>query len=202
MSIKKDLNIIRAVRAAGFNLVDSKSVGTDDGACWEATLAQGRTKLARVSNGGFGGPDETRFLETQKLSITVIRKALNEFFAIPEVQDVVRQNLVEQKGYELEYKHIDQEQFDAAKAEIDAKPVVASEEAVEMTVSYPADAHELLKRVKRQLKTNILFKIEDQSNDAAASWYEVKAADTPANRAKLRERHKIDYFIADLVAGL
>lgn len=204
MSLKKTFALIRAVQAAGFKLVDSKSIGTHDGSCWEATLAQGKTKLVKVHNGGYGGPDETYFLENQTLSMTSIKAALNQLFAIAEVERVVRDHQITLKGYDLKYQHITQEQFDAYKAEIEATPVTTSEEAIEAVVNELADGYDSLKRIKRQLKTKILFTQVDQSESGTAvdSWYAVTAPDTPANRETLRKRHKIDCFLADLVDGL
>lgn len=200
MSLKNQLTSLAEIKAAGFKLVGSKSIPTGDGACWEATLAFGTQKLVRVSNGGYGGPDETVVLATPKLPAEAIRKHIATFFAIPAVQRLLKDSQIEMEGYSLEFKTITQAEFDTKKAAILANDVPVSNEGIEMAVQAMADIHESLASIKRKLKTTICY--VKKGGDAKGEWYCCKAADTPDNRAYIQKRDDVDYFLADLVAGL
>lgn len=200
MSLKTQLTSLREINAAAFKLVGSKSINTHDGACWEATLAFGTQKLVRVSNGGYGGPDETHLLATPKLPIEVIRKQIATFFAIPAVQRLIKASLIEMEGYSLEFKTITQDEFDAKKAAILANDVAVSNEGIELAVQAMADLHQSLASIKRKLKTSICY--VKKGGDEKGEWYSCKAIDTPDNRAYIQKRYDVDYFLADLVAGL
>lgn len=200
MSLKKQITSLREIKAAGFKLVGSKSIQTDDGSCWEATLAFGAQKLVQVSNGGYGGPNETDVLATPKLSAETIRARLASFFEIPAVQQILKDSLIESEGYSLEFRTITQAEFDVNKAAILAADVPVSKDNVELAVEAIADLDESLKQIKRRLKTCICFVSE--GDDASGNWRWAKAADTPANRAILQKRDNVEYFLADLVGGL
>lgn len=200
MSLKNQFDSLREIKAAGFKIVNSKSIPTDDGACWEATLALGTQKLVRAMDGGYGGDVEIDILATPKLSVDTIRSRLKTFIALPPVQTLLKASLIEYEGYSLEFKTITQAEFDAKKAEILARDVTLDNQAIELAIQSLADSHQSLASIKRKLKTCICF--VKQGNDEKGEWHWVKAPDTPANREVLRKRDNIDYFLADLVAGL
>lgn len=200
MSIKNQLNLLRAIKTAGFKLVNSNSVDTHDGACWEATLAHGSQKLVRVFNGGYGGPDETDFLQTPKLQMGAIKAQLAKLFSLPVVQDLVKESMIRSEGYSLDAGNITQEEFDAKKAEILASTVAPTTDAIEIAVQVLADASDTLKHVKREVKKGLCAAIDD--DDAEGGWHTWKAPDTPENRDKIKAKRKVDYFLADLITGL
>ena len=200
MSLKKKFDPLHAIKAAGFKLVNSKSIPTDDGACWEATLAFGAQKLVRVFDGGFGGDVEIDILATPKLPLDAIRSRLATFIALPAIQSLLKESLIESEGYSLEFKTITQAEFDAKKAKILAEDVALDNQAIELAIQSLADTHESLAAIKRKLKTCICF--TKPGDDEKGEWRWVKAPDTPANREFLRKRDNVDYFLADVVAGL
>lgn len=200
MSLKKNLALIRAVHDAGFRLMEVSSISSTVGACWVATLAHGRTKLARISNDGIGGQDETDYLETKKLSIAAINEQISALIALPSVQELVKDYLVQQEAWSLEFEHITQEQFDENKAKILASPALATRRAVELTTRFLLNARHDIATIKHYAKDRVCFVLV--GDDAKGAWSWVKCPDTPENRAVLRQRKKIDYFLNDLVAGL
>jgi len=200
MSLKKKFDPLHAIKAAGFKLVNSKSIPTDDGACWEATLAFGTQKLVRAFDGGFGGEVEIDILATPKLPLDAIRSRLATFIALPAIQSLLKESLIESEGYSLEFKTITQAQFDANKAKIMAEDVKLDNHAIELAIQSLADTHESLAAIKRKLKTCICF--TTPGDDEKGDWRWAKAPDTPANREFLRKRDNVDYFLADVVAGL
>lgn len=200
MSLKKNLALIRAVHDAGFKLMGVSSIPSTDGACWVATLAHGKTKLARVSNDGLGGEDETDYLETKTLSLAAIREQISALIALPPVQELVKEYLIQQEAWSLEFKHITQEQFDDRKATILATPAPATSNAVELTIRFLLDARHDIATIKRYAKDRVCFVLVGDDEKGAWSW--VKCPDTAENRAVLSQRKKIDYFLNDLVAGL
>ncbi|CAN7631865.1 hypothetical protein [Massilia sp. LjRoot122] len=200
MSLKKAFNIARAIKAAGFKIVGSRSIGTDDGACWEATLAYGTQKLAHASNGGFGGDDEIRYLQSPKADLQQIRKQLELFFAIPEAQDMLKDALIVGEGYSLQFGSITQAQFNAKKAEILANPVQLNDETVIAAIMAMCATNDVLKVAKRDVKSKLSAMLE--GDDAKETWHTWKGLDTPANRASVQAHHKVDCFLADLIDGL
>jgi len=200
MSLKAQLNTIREIKAAGFKVVNSKSIPTDDGACWEATLAFGTQKLVRAFDGGYGGEMEVDLLATLKLSSESIRSRLTAFVALPATQAMLKESLIEGEGYSLEFKTITQAEFDANKAKILAEDVMLTNANLELAMQALADSYETVAKIKRALKTYICF--VQHGDDEKGDWRRVKAADTPANREFIRKRDNVDYFLADLVAGL
>lgn len=200
MSLKKQFALLLAVKNAGFKLVNTTSTNASDGPSWEATLAFGSSKLVRVSNGGYGGPDETDFLETQKLQMATIKAHLNTFLAIPVVQDCVKESLIQTETYSLEFGQMTQTEFDAKKAEIMASSVALTTDAIEITVQALADGYDSLKVIKREVKRGLCAAIGD--DDAEGTWKTWKGQDTPANRAAVSAMYKVDYFLADVIAGL
>ena len=157
MSLKAQINAIREIKAAGFKVVNSKSVPTDDGACWEATLAFGTQKLVRAFDGGYGGEMEVDLLSTPKLSPELIRSRLTAFFALPATQAMLKASLIEGEGYSLEFKTITQAEFDANKAKILAEEVALTNEHLELAMQALADSYKTIARIKRALKTYICF---------------------------------------------
>lgn len=200
MSLKRAFNIARAINAAGFKIVGSKSVNTHDGACWEATLAFGTQKLAHASNGGFGGDNEIRYLETPKLSAAAIRGHLDKFFALPEAQEMLKDALVVGLGFSLEFGTITQAEFDAKKPEILATTVTISDESVCDAIMAMCATNDVLKVAKRDVKSKLCAMLE--GDDAKETWHTWKAPDKPDTRAKVQAHNKVDCFLADLIAGL
>lgn len=200
MSLKKTFNIARAIQAAGFKIVGSKSIGTHDGVCWEATLAYGTQKLVHASNGGFGGDNEIRYLETPKLSAASIRGHLETFFALPEVQEMLKDALVVGLGFSLEFGSITQAKFDAKKPEILATAVTINDESVGDAIMAMCATNDVLKVAKRDVKTKLCAMLE--GDDAKETWHTWKAPDTPDTRVKVQAHNKVDCFLADLIVGL
>jgi hypothetical protein len=200
MSLKEAFNHARAIKEAGFKIVTSKSVDTDDGACWEATLAHGTQKLVRASNGGFGGPDEIEYLNSPKLSIAAIGERLSVFFAIPEAQAMLKHAKVVGLGFSLEFGTIIPAEFEAEKAKILANPVARTDDTVIEAIMAMCATNDVLKTAKRDVKSKLCAMLE--GDDANETWHTWKGADTPANRAKVQAHNKVDCFLADLIAGL
>lgn len=200
MSLKKAFNIARAIKAAGFKIVGSKSINTDDGVCWEATLACGAQKLAHASNGGFGGEDEIRYLPSPKADLQQIRKRLQQFVDIPEAQEMLKHALIVGEGYSLEFGTITQAQFDAKKAEILASAVQLNDETVISAIMAMCATNDVLKVAKRDVKAKLCAMLE--GDDAKETWRTWKAPDTPQNRASIQAHNKVDCFLADLIHGL
>lgn len=200
MSLKKAFNIARAIKAAGFKIVGSRSINTDDGVCWEATLACGAQKLAHASNGGFGGEDEIRYLPSPKADLQQIRKRLQQFVDIPEAQEMLKHALIVGEGYSLEFGTITQAQFDAKKAEILASAVQLNDETVISAIMAMCATNDVLKVAKRDVKAKLCAMLE--GDDAKETWRTWKAPDTPQNRASIQAHNKVDCFLADLIHGL
>lgn len=200
MSLKKAFHIDRAIKAAGFKIVGSKSINTDDGVCWEATLAYGTLKLAKASNGGFGGEDEIGYLQSPKADLQQIRKHLQQFVDIPEAQEMLKHALIVGEGYSLEFGTITQAQFDAKKAEILANAVQLNDETVIAAIMAMCATNDVLKVAKRDVKTKLCAMLE--GDDAKETWHTWKAPDTPQYRASVQAHNKVDCFLADLIHGL
>lgn len=200
MSLKAQIHSICEIKAAGFKLVNSKSIPTEDGACWEATLAFGSQKLIRAFDGGHGGEMEVDQLATPKLSPELIRSRLAAFFALPATQAMLKKSLIEGEGYSLEFHTITQAEFEVNKAKILADDVGLTNANLELAMQSLADSYETIAHIKRALKTYICF--VQQGDDEKGDWRRVKAADTEANREFIRKRDNVDYFLADLIAGL
>lgn len=196
-SLKQDLTLVAAIAAAGFKLTDSKSVPTDDGVCWRATLAYGRTKIVTVSNGGFGGPDETYFHATSDVDKVYLAK----LFAVPEVITAVRGHMVDSLKLNQMFNKVSEADFEAAKADIAVSLPTPTEDNIEFLVGRIADIAGMVTKLKRALKTKVLVVFE--GDDAQGAYTEYKMADTPANRERLKQHvnRKIDYFVADLLGS-
>ena len=200
MSLKNALNIARAIQAAGFKIVGSRSIRTEDGHCWEATLAYGSHKLVRAGNGGHGGDDEIHYLNTAKLSVEAIRNRLVAFFELPEAQEMLKHALVVSLGFSLEFGTIIQPEFDERKAIILAHPVELADETVVEAIMSMCATNDLIKAAKRDVKSKLCAMLE--GDDAKETWRTWKAPDTPETRAKVQAHNKVDCFVADLIAGL
>lgn len=200
MSLKIALNIARAIKAVGFKIVGSKSIRTDDGHCWEATLAYGSHKLVRSGNGGHGGDDEIHYLNTAKVSVEPIRNHLATFFDIPEAQEMLKHALVVSLGFSLEFGTIIQPEFDEQKAIILAHPVALTDETVVQAIMAMCATNDVIKAAKRDVKSKLCAMLE--GDDAKETWHTWKAPDTPETRAKVQAHNKVDCFLADLIADL
>lgn len=200
MSLKNALNIARAIKAAGFKIVGSKSIRTEDGHCWEAALAYGPRKLVRAGNGGHGGDDEIHYLNTAKLPVEAIRNHLGTFFDLPETQEMLKHALVVSLGFSLEFGTIIQPEFDEQKAIILAHPVALTDETVVEAIMAMCATNDVIKAAKRDVKSKLCAMLE--GDDAKETWHTWKAPDTPETRAKVQAHNKVDCFLADLVAGL
>lgn len=199
-SLKNDIALVLAVAAAGFKLTDSKSIDTDDGACWHATLVHGRTKIITVSDGGHGGGTESRYHATTPDAKVADKGSLEKLFAIPEVTAVVRSDLMYsldlKKEFDREPKMTDAD-YAAAKADIESRFPVPTDESIESLIDKLAQATKFVEKIKRAMKTKLVFVFE--GDDAKGAYVSCAIPDTPANRARLRKEQKrnIDYFMAD-----
>lgn len=196
MSFKTQIQLVAAVLAAGFKLVDHKRINTDDGYCWHATLSFGSQKLITVSNGGFGGPDEIAHHISPKSTKQSIDQALAVFAAIPEVRSIVTNFRIDV----AKYSHPDPTEFEAKKTEILASTTEFTEDDLGIVIDEFAAATADIKKYKAKLKTHILF--AKAGADGDDDIYHVKAADTPRTREILQSRHQILYFVADELATL
>lgn len=200
-SLKNDIALVLAVAAAGFKLVDSKSVDTRDGACWHATLAHGRTKILTVSDSGRGGGTKSRYHATHAAAQAADKASLEKLFAIPEVTSVVRGNLMYsldmKKEFHREAKMTDAD-YAAAKANIETHIPVPTDETVESLIDKLAQATKFVEKIKRAMKKKLVFVFEGE--DAQGAYVSCAIPDTPANRELVRKEQKrnIDYFMADL----
>ncbi|MFC5550337.1 hypothetical protein [Massilia aerilata] len=197
-SLKQDIALVLAFAAAGFKLTDSKSVETHDGAAWHATLTHGRTKIVTVSNGGFGGPDESQFHATTEAAKAADKASLEKLFAVPEVAEAVRGHMLFNLDLEHQYNKVSDSDYHAAKADIAARVPVPTADNIEFLVGRIADVTKAVNSFKRAIKTKLLVVFE--GGDEKCEYITYKLADTPANRERVRahEKRKIDYFIADL----
>jgi hypothetical protein len=200
MSLKKAFNTARAIKEAGFKIVGSKSIKTQDGICWEATLAFGSHKLVHASNGGFGADNEMRYLHSAKLSAEAIRDHLTTFFALPEAQEMLKHALVVALGFSLEFGTIDKTKYDEKKIEILANPVELCNDTVVDAIMAMCATNDVLKVAKRDVKSRLCVMLE--GDDANETWHTWKTLDTVDARAKVQAYNKVDCFLADLIAGL
>lgn len=198
-SLRTEIAFLLAIAAAGFKLADSKSVVTDDGAAWRATLTHAGKKIVTVSNGGFGGPDESHYHATTPASKAADKVNLETLFAIPEVAAATREHML--FHLDLEQQHNGGSEFDyvAARAQIKAQVPAPTEDNVEFLVSRVADTSGTVTSLKRAIKTKLLVVFE--GGDAKREYVTYKLTDTPANRENVKAHakgRKIDFFIADL----
>jgi hypothetical protein len=197
-SLKQEIAFILAIAAAGFKLTDSKSVNTDDGAAWHATLTHGRTKIVTVSNGGYGGPDQSDFHATTEAGKAADKASLEKLFAVPEVAEAVRGHMLFNLDLEQQYNKVAEFDYAAAQADIAARVPVPTEDNVEFLVGRIADITTSVNSFKRAIKTKLLVVFE--GGDEKGEYMTYKLTDTPANRERVKAhaKHKIDYFVADL----
>lgn len=200
-SLKQDIAFVLAVAAAGFKLTNNKSVDTDDGVCWHATLVHGRTKIVTVSNGGFGGPDESQYHATSAAGKAANKASLEKLFAVPEVLAVVREHLLYAVYLDRQVKNLSDADYEKRKAEIYATKPEPTDDNVELLVGRIADITGMVDKIKRAMKTKLLVAFE--GDDAQGAYMVYKLLDTPANRARVQqhETRKIDYFVSDLFAA-
>lgn len=197
-SLKQDIALVLAFAAAGFKLTDSKSVETHDGAAWHATLTYARTKIVTVSNGGYGGPDESQFHAATEAAKAADKASLEKLLAVPEVADAVRGHMLFSLDLEQQYNKVSNCDYEAAKADIAARVPVPTADNVEFLVRRIADVTKAVNSFKRAIKTKLIVVFE--GGDEKGEYITYKLPDTPANRERVRahEKRKIDYFIADL----
>lgn len=200
MSLKKAFNIARAIKAAGFKIEGSKSINTDDGVCWEATLAYGTQKLVHASNGGHGADDEIRYLDTPKLTLSTIRTHLRTLFDLQEAQEMLKHALIVGEGYSLEFGTIDKVEFEAKKAEILANSVLLTDETVIAAIMAMCATNDVVKEAKRDVKSKLCAMLE--GDDANETWHTWKWPDTPEKRALIQAHKTVDCFLVDLIVGL
>lgn len=198
-SIKRDIAFVLAVAAAGFKLADSKSVTTEDGAAWRATLTHGRTKIVTVSNGGYGGPDESHFHASTPTGKAVDKASLAILYAVPEVVAAIRGHMLHALDLDRQHNKVSEPDYIAAQKEIQAHLPSPTEENVEFLVSRIADLTGTVNSFKRAIQTKLVVVFE--GGDAAGEYMTYKLTDTPANRERVKAHEKtrrIDYFVADL----
>jgi len=198
-SLKNDIALVLAVAAAGFKLANCRSVGTDDGACWHATLVHGRTKIVTVSDGGYGGGTESEYHSAGgKTSVTA---DLEKLFAIPEVTAVVRGHLLYSLDLKQEFDKVSDVDYADAKAAIENSIPAPTDESVEALIDKLAQATRFADKIKRATKTKLVVVFE--GGDAKGEYYSYAAPDTPANRAGVQrlDNRPIAYFMNDLFAS-
>jgi hypothetical protein len=198
-SIKRDIAFVLAIAAAGFKLTDSKTVTTEDGAAWRATLAHGRTKIVTVSNGGYGGPDQSHFHASTQAGKAADKARLETLLAIPEVAAAIRSHMLYMLDLDQQHNQAPELNYIAAQNEIQVLSPSPTEENVEFLVGRVADITGTINSFKRAIKTKLVVVFD--GGDAKGEYVTYKLADTPANRerVKAQEKHRrIDYFIADL----
>ena len=201
MNLKTTLEAIISIRVAGFTLTNSKSIGTDDGSCWHATLTSGKQPLVEVSNGGYGGPDDLRYAAGANQPNSPVGKLLANFKALPAVQENVKQIKIDHARMCQATDKLSDEELAKQIEEIAGSTVEVSEEDLGMVVGWMADVYQTVKSMKRQVKSKVII-IEADNFDG--SYVSYKAADTPAIREKIKGIHKkpIACFAADLIAQL
>jgi hypothetical protein len=199
-SLKRDIALTVAVEAAGFKITNSKSIPTEDGYAWHATLVHGLTKIVTVSNGGTGGEDHSDFHATTDVAKAADKIRLQELFAIPEVTAVLRDHLLYNLNLSQQFNKVSESDYFASKDQIAGSTPVPSVDNVEYLVGYLATAFKLANELKRALKTKLVFVRKGQDATGEYGWY-VKP-DTAANRATAQGKQSgtIDYFVADLFA--
>lgn len=201
-SLKRDIALVLTFTAAGFKLTNSKSVTTHDGACWQATLAHGRTKIVTVSNGGFGGPDETHFHANSDVSKTADKVSLEALFAIPEITTAVRTHMLFNLELQRRYDKLCESVYDIGKADIESRIPAPTNDNLEFLVARIADVIKTVNSFKKATATKLLVVFE--GGDEKGEYVTYKLADTQANRERVaahEKNRKIDYFIADLFSA-
>jgi hypothetical protein len=201
-SIKRDIAFVLAVAAAGFKLADSKSVTTDDGAAWRATLTHGRTKIVTVSNGGYGGPDESHFHASTPAGKATDKASLAILYAVPEVVAAIRGHMLYALDLDQQHNKVSELEYIAAQNNIQTQLPSPTEENVEFLVGRIADVTRTVNSFKRAIKTKLVIVFD--GGDAKGEYMTYKLADTPANRERVKAQEKnrrIDYFIADLFSA-
>lgn len=198
-SLRNEIAFLLAIAAAEFKLTNSKSVVTDDGAAWHATLTHGRNKIVTVSNGGFGGPNESHFHAATPTARDADKASLATLFAIPEVAAVIRGHMLSEWALEQDDSDVTGSDYLAARARVEDQVPELTENNVEFLVSRIADAGGTIALFKRAIKTKLLVVFE--GGDEVREYSTYKLTDTPANREKVKAHskgRKIDFFIADL----
>lgn len=201
-SIKRDIAFVLAVAAAGFKLADSKSVTTDDGAAWRATLTHGRTKIVTVSNGGYGGPDESHFHASTPAGKAADKASLAILYAVPEVVAAIRGHMLYELDLDQQHNKVSELDYIAAQNKIQTQLPSPTEENVEFLVGRIADVTGTVNSFKRAIKTKLVIVFD--GGDAKGEYMTYKLADTPANRDRVKAQEKnrrIDYFVADLFSA-
>lgn len=201
ISLKRDIALTVAVEAAGFKITNSKSIETEDGYAWYATLAHGRTKIVTVSNGGTGGDDQSDFHASTAGAKAADKLQLEKLFALPGVAEVVREHLLYNLNLNQQFNKVSDADYFACKDQIANAVPAPTVENVEYLVGYLDTALKIAKELKRALKTKLVYVLQGEDSKGEYRWYAVP--DTPANRAGAQQRQggKIDYFVADLFAS-
>lgn len=201
-SIKQDIQFITAIEAAAFKLTKSKSVTTEDGAAWRATLSHGRTKIVTVSNGGYGGPDACQFHATTPVGEAADKISLGLLLAIPEVTAAVQRNMMFKLNLTQKYGKISDGEYAQAKANIETSVPTPTEDNIEFVVGRIADINGTVNTLKRAIKTKLLVVFED--GDEKGQYVTYSLPDTPVNRERVaahEKSRKIAYYIADLFSS-
>lgn len=201
MGIKSSISLYKAFLAAGFSLAKLRSVSTHDGACWTATLKKGKVEILRVSNGGYGGPDELESLLTNKEELA---RYVSELYAVPEIAEVARDHAI--FLLELGKKYPNEGETRDFDAEIEAAksaPVAPNDTLTEVVIGRLTDEKNTVDRLKRAAKTKILMLEKCEAGDSD-SYVEFRAPPTAQNRADVNKRYAatLDVIINDLIDGL
>lgn len=201
MNLKITLEALISIRVAGFTLTKSNSIGTDDGSCWNATLTWDKQPLVEVSNGGYGGPDDVRYAVGANLPDSTVGQLLAKFRALPAVQQHVKEYKIDFARLCQKIDKLSEEELAKKIEQIADSTVDVSEEDLGMVVGWMADVYQTVKSMKRQVKSKVIV---IEADDVEGNYVMYKAADTPANREKIKGLHTkpIASFAADLIAQL
>lgn len=194
-----NLKLYSAITTAGYCLSKAKSIGTEDGYCWTATLCFGKKQLVTVSNGGFGGPDEFHYkCDPLKKSFKDITNDLKVFSSVPLVDAYIKDHLISMQEMSWQFNRVTKDQFEQAKLAITEKTPPINEEIVGFIVDSLRSSKEELDKLKRSLKTKIAwFKkgCEDGNTYVTLKW-----EDTPEHREYLLNKYpEISIFINDVI---
>ena len=201
MGIKSSISLYRAFLAAGFSLSKLRSVPTADGSCWNTTLKKGKTEILRVSNGGFGGPDELESLLNGEGELT---RYVNELYAVPEIAALVRDHVV--FLLELEKKYPKEGETRDIDAEIEAakkSQPQPNEDATCVVIGQLSDIKQTIDSLKRRAKGKILMLEKCEAGDSD-TYLIISAQLTAESRAQLNKRYAetLDVILNDLIEGL
>lgn len=199
MNVKERIQLYAAVTAAGFNVVNCKSMETMDGYSWSATLAYGRTKLitAYAYNSGTGGPDGFMQDVVNSERESLIRK----FWALPCVADLVRKSKVEFLDFARELDPMSDDDYQSRKAAILSEAPPQNDEELANVLNELSMSKEVVAMLKQDLKKGLCFMRKSRLEDG--TWFIAKVPDTPESRSHVQQKlgDECDCFPVDLLVA-